>query len=254
MRLTPKMLFPAILAASVSAHAQQFVPPHCGMEQRTVSYLLTTALTAVVNLPDADGSLFKPNAPRMWAAVVDRNGVLCGVSKSNADAWPGSRAIAIAKAETANDFSNDLLALSTANLYGPTQPGGSLYGLNNSNPFNPRFNAPANDLETGKGFVVGGIITFGGGVALYSGGQVIGGLGVSGDSSCADHAVAFRMRKLARLDAVPSGVAPDNTDNIIYFDPSSTTPISATFDQPHCSANDLTPAEIENPPAAATQP
>ena len=83
-----------------------------------------------------NGGLFTPN--RMWSAVVDRKGVLCSVI-SIGDAWPGSRAIAIAKASTANDFSNSALALSTANLYSPTQPGGSLYGLNNSNPFNPEF-------------------------------------------------------------------------------------------------------------------
>ena len=249
MRLERKLLLSAALVAFMGeAQAQQILPARCSIQQSTVLYLVTTALQTVVNLPHADGSLFKPNAPRMWAAVVDRNGVLCDINKSSADAWPGSRAIAIAKAETANDFSNNLLALSTANLYGPTQPGGSLFGLNNSNPFNAIFNAAANDLETGKGYVVGGIITFGGGVALYSGGQVIGGLGVSGDSSCADHAVAFRMRKLAKLDAVPSGVAPDNTDNIIYFGADGTTPISSTFDQPHCSANDLTPSQIENPP------
>jgi uncharacterized protein GlcG (DUF336 family) len=41
----------------------------------------------------------------MWAAVVDRKGVLCQVI-STGDAWPGSRAIAIAKATTANAFSN----------------------------------------------------------------------------------------------------------------------------------------------------
>ena len=181
MSLRKRILLSATLITFASgAHAQQFLPAHCEIQQSTLTYLLTTALETVVSLPDADGSLFKPNAPRMWAAVVDRNGILCGISKSSADAWPGSRTIAIAKA--ANDFSNDLLALSTANLYGPTQPG-SLFGLNNSNPFNPIFNAPAHDLETGKGYVVGGIITFGGGVALYSGGQVIGGLSVSGDSS-----------------------------------------------------------------------
>ncbi len=91
----------------------------------------------------------------------------------------------------------------------------------------------------------GGIITFGGGVALYSGGKVIGGLGVSGDSSCADHAIAFRMRKLAGLAAVPSGVAPDNTDNIIYAT-SGTAPTG--FQQPHCFASDLTPAAVETIP------
>ncbi len=113
--------------------------------------------------------------------------MLCSVINSNNDPWPGSRDIAIAKATTANGFSNSALALSTANLYGPTQPGGSLYGLNNSNPFNPWLN-PQN---SGIGFVPGGIITFGGGVALYQNGKVIGGLGVSGDTSCADHAIAY---------------------------------------------------------------
>jgi len=102
--------------------------------------------------------------------------------RSAPDAWPGSRSIAIAKASTANDFSNSQKALSTANLYSFTQPAntntsnvpaGSLYGLNNSNPFNPAFQPQG----TGVGSVPGGIITFGGGVPLYSNGQVIGGLG-----------------------------------------------------------------------------
>ena len=83
-----------------------------------------------------------------------------------------------------------------------TQPGGSLYGLNNSNPFNPTFNAQ----NTGIGFVPGGIITFGGGVALYQNGQVIGGLGVSGDTSCADHAIGYRVRAQLSFNAVPGGV------------------------------------------------
>jgi uncharacterized protein GlcG (DUF336 family) len=194
-------------------------------------------LAVVVSLPDHNGGIFKPN--RMWSAIVDRTGHLCSVTKTG-DAWPGSRAIAIAKAETGNDFSNDGLALSTANLYAPTQPGGSLYGLNNSNPFNPDF------LEQGAGHgrVVGGIITFGGGVALYQNGKVIGGLGVSGDSSCADHAIAFRMRKLAGLDKLPGGVAPDNTDNIIYA-PAGSAPVG--FQQPHCFPQDLSPTQIETP-------
>ena len=55
-----------------------------------------------------NGGIFSPN--RMWSAVVDRHGVLCSVIKIG-DAWPGSRSIAIAKASTANDFSNDALAL-----------------------------------------------------------------------------------------------------------------------------------------------
>ena len=226
----------AAMADSVDYHS-------CGIPQATVA-ALQAKLAAVVALPDANGGIFKPN--RMWSAVVDRHDTLCSVIVTG-DAWPGSRAIAIAKSETANDFSNSALALSTANLYAPTQPGGSLYGLNNSNPFNPFFNqvTTGNGLGTGVGQNPGGIITFGGGVALYSGGQVIGGLGVSGDSSCADHAIAFRMRKLAGLDKVPSGVAPDNTDNIIYV-PANTTPTG--FEQPHCFPSDLSPSAVETIP------
>jgi hypothetical protein len=101
--------------------------PNCNLSSSLVNHI-QAQLQAVVNLPDANGGIFKPN--RMWSAVVDRQGTLCSVINTNAtsgDAWPGSRAIAIAKAATANDFSNSALALSTANLYAPTQPGGSLY-------------------------------------------------------------------------------------------------------------------------------
>jgi uncharacterized protein GlcG (DUF336 family) len=227
------------MAGGSIARAQDysyFEPGHCSLSQSVVNKVLSQ-LAPVVALPDANGGIFKPN--KMWAAVVDRKGVLCGVTRSDPDAVPGSRDIAIAKAFTANGFSNDQLAFSTANLYGPTQPGGSLYGLNNSNPFNSFFNAQG----TGIGFVVGGIITFGGGVALYSGGQVIGGLGVSGDTSCADHAIAYRMRARAGYGTVPGGVGPNNTDNINYYptgllsgqiDPSQ-------FAHPHCAPSDITP-------------
>ena len=215
-----------------------FEPGQCSLSHSVVNNVLSQ-LASVVKLNN--GSLFAPNPSRMWAAVVDREGVLCGVTRSDPDAWPGSRDIAIAEATTANGFSNNLLALSTANLYGPTQPGGSLYGLNNSNPFNPFFNRQG----TGNGFTVGGIITFGGGVALYQGGQVIGGLGVSGDSSCADHAIAYRMRAQAGLNGTPSN------DNINYYAGAGTDGLITSpdqvdpsqFKQPHClgASKDVTP-------------
>jgi uncharacterized protein GlcG (DUF336 family) len=202
----------------------------CGIPASVVSNV-QSQLSQVVQ--SGNGGFFTPN--RMWSAIVDREGVLCSVVRSSADAWPGSRAIAIAKASTANDFSNNIIALSTANLYGPTQPGGSLYGLNNSNPFNPVFDAQG----LGVGFVPGGIITFGGGVALYVNGQVIGGLGVSGDTSCADHSVAYRMRAAAGLNGTPSN------DNISYYEPAITSSPQvdpSQFKQPHCiPSKDVTP-------------
>jgi uncharacterized protein GlcG (DUF336 family) len=92
---------------------------NCSIQSYIVSNL-QAKLATVVNESDGNGGLFKPN--RMWSAVVDRQGVLCSVVRSNPDTWPGSRSIAIAKASTANDFSNDMLALSTANLYSFAQP------------------------------------------------------------------------------------------------------------------------------------
>jgi hypothetical protein len=125
----------------------------------------------------------------------------------------------------------------TANLYSATQPGGSLYGLNNSNPFNPAFQPQG----TGIGRVPGGIITFGGGVPLYSAGKVIRGLGVSGDSACADHVIAYRMRRGARLDGIPAGVGFHGTDNIDFL---GTNEQPNGFKHPHCFPQDIPSGSI----------
>ena len=46
-------------------------------------------------------------------------------------------------------------------------------------------------------------------------GKLIGALGVSGDSSCADHNIAWKVRHELKLDYVPSGVSPNKDDNIV---------------------------------------
>jgi hypothetical protein len=76
-------------------------------------------------------------------------------------------------------------------------------------------------------------------VPLYASGKVIGGLGLSGDTACADHAIAFRMRKFANmgLNHVPGGVAADGSDNIIYASGKTVT----GFEHPHCGTTDITP-------------
>ena len=66
---------------------------------------------------------------------------------------------------------------------------------------------------------IGGVNVFGGGLALYNaGGRLLGGVGVSGDSSCADHNIAWRTRNNLDLDHVPAGVSgdPSRPDNIVY--------------------------------------
>src|SRR5215813_6520008 len=153
---------------------------------------LRTQLNAAPNLSGPPiggtvGGLF--NGTRMWAAVVNRDGEICATDTSTPDpsqVWPGSQAIAKAKAYTANAFSLDTLALSTAQLYTFTQPGHSLWSLGQSNTFNPSFLAAPGEQRVGEGRIAGGLIFFGGGVPLYnSNGKIIIGLGVSGDTSCA---------------------------------------------------------------------
>jgi uncharacterized protein GlcG (DUF336 family) len=183
----------------------------------------------------------------MWATLVDRDGTVCAVAVTGPDnsAWPGSRVISAQKANTANAFSRPdgvrgfAAPLSTANLYDAVQPGGSLFGLQFSNPVDPAV-AYAGDSAT-YGFVndplvgakIGGINVFGGGLALYTNtGALVGGLGVSGDTSCTDHIIAWKVRHALNLDNVPGGVSATGDDNII-FPPAEG--LQAAFTHPRCT-------------------
>jgi uncharacterized protein GlcG (DUF336 family) len=159
-----------------------------------------------------------------WAAVVNRDGVVCAIvfsGNDRSDEWPGSRMISAEKANTANAVSGPDFALSTANLFYPSQPGQSLFGLTTSTLPNPQaaFGDPVtfgqpNDPMLGK--AIGGIVVFGGGLALYDGkGKIVGGLGASGDTSCTDHVIAWKLRHRLGLDSVPMGVSPEQNDNMI---------------------------------------
>ena len=178
----------------------------------------------------------------MWATVVDRDGIVCSVTRSGGDRgdqWPGSRVISAQKANTANAFSLPAgagglvpgLSLSTANLYAAVQPGGSLFGLQLSNPVdtkaayggNSRKHGLRNDPLVGK--KIGGVNVFGGGLALYNeNGELVGALGVSGDTSCRDHIIAWIVRDGLGLDNVPAGVSLTADDNMIqdFVDGAST--------------------------------
>jgi uncharacterized protein GlcG (DUF336 family) len=166
--------------------------------------------------------------------------------------WLGSRVISAQKANTANAFSlstgsaGTAIALSTANLYTAVQPGGSLYGLQASNPVDvfaayggspDSFGAGTRDPMVGQ--LIGGVNVFGGGLAIYSPtGKRLGAIGVSGDTSCTDHAVAWETRHALGLDYVPGGVSPAGDDNIIYDIAPQTGQMPGVsaggFGHPHC--------------------
>jgi uncharacterized protein GlcG (DUF336 family) len=204
--------------------------------------VLRTALQEVVAEGAAGNGGFGLN---MWATVVDRSGIVVAVAFSGpgvGDQWLLSRAISAQKASTANGLSLNGLALSTANLWAATQPGGSLFGLQESNPVDHDV-AYAGDVATFgttddpmTGKRVGGVNVFGGGFALYnSAGERIGGIGVSGDSSCADHNIAWKARDQLGLDFVPAGVSDGGTtDNIIYDIGGDGVSVSG-FGHPECS-------------------
>ncbi len=241
---------------------------------------LKTALTNSI-IP-ANGGL----GNNMWGTIVDDSGIVCAVAFSGANytsQWLGSRVIPAQKANTGNAFSlgnNSMpgkngLALSTANLYSAVQPGGSLYGLQHSNPvdtgvaygdqFPPGPPSPAGASTFGTtsdpmvGQRIGGINVFGGGFGIYKAGVRVGGLGVSGDTSCTDHMVGWRTRHALNLDQFQGVTGPaalfaaDTThpDNIIFditANPNGGTGISASgFGHPTCLNNPSSTAVSQLP-------
>jgi hypothetical protein len=248
---------PRMLSYSIGALVTLLAGPayaDCGALPN-FSQLRSALIAAITPSSGANGGL----GFNMWGTLVDNDGTVCAVAFSGGQftaQWLGSRVISAQKANTANDFSLGHnatpggsafpggLALSTANLFTAVQPGGSLYGLQHSNPvdtavaygnppsfgsfgvsqisFNP---SPVSSVSFGTaldpmvGKRVGGVNVFGGGLALYRNGFKVGGVGVSGDTSCTDHMVAWRVRHALALDQFNGvqGVADAaHPDNIIF--------------------------------------
>jgi uncharacterized protein GlcG (DUF336 family) len=211
------LLASGLLAGASAAWAQN--PSDCS-KLPTYSQLKMALSNVVKEGKAVNGGL----GNNEWGAVVNRDGIVCAVVFSGPDRgaqWPGSRLIAAEKANTANAFSTDNFAFSTGNLFAAAQPGNSLYGIimspNGAVAFagNPEQFGQENDPMVGK--PIGGVIVFGGGLALYSPqGRIVGALGVSGDTACADHVIAWKTRHALKFDTVPLGVAPGPSDNLIF--------------------------------------
>ena len=122
------------------------------------------SLTQAQQAVEAALSKSKEMGVKMDIAVVDAGANLKAFARMDG-AWLGSIDIAQKKARTARWFD-----MPTGAIGGLSQPGGPLYNIEHSN---------------------GGLITFPGGLPLKnSGGDVIGGIGVSGSTVEDDHAVA----------------------------------------------------------------
>lgn len=101
---------------------------------------------------------------KMDIAVIDSGMNLTAFVREDG-AWLGSIDIAMKKAKTARSFNMD-----SGEIGKLSQPGGALYNIEHSN---------------------NGLISFPGGVLIKNGaGEIIGAIGVSGDSVENDHAVA----------------------------------------------------------------
>ncbi len=100
----------------------------------------------------------------MNIAVVDAGGNLVAHVRMD-KAWFGSVDISINKAWTARAFD-----VSTKDLAGFSQSGGEFFGIHGSN--------------------YGRVMIFAGGIPLKKGGEVVGGIGVSGGMGAQDQAVA----------------------------------------------------------------
>ena len=196
--------------------------------------------TALVAAAAADPTGFNLH---YWGVVVNRGGVVCAVAYSGANSqsqWLLSRQIAAAKAFTANGLSLENLPISSGALYNFVQPvpqsGNPLYGLHFGNPVDPRaayagsfvrFGTPADPMVGSR---VGGTITFGGGLGLFqepAGTTPVGGLGLSGDTACADHSTAWRTRAILNLEPTVAGFDRITLDDLTAH--------------PHCPFDDTAP-------------
>ena len=198
---------------------------HAGLQSALKASVPTSA--GGTGSVESNGGLDVP----MWATIVGRDGTVCAIARSSelGGQWPISRIISAQKANTANGLTITAVPglWSTARLFTPTQPGQFLFGLQMSNPVNAaeayKGNADhwgtAQDHLATKKVRIGGINVFGGGLALWINDEIVGGVGVSGDTSCADHNVALRVRD--NLELFNTGTDDDGgplkyADNIIY--------------------------------------
>lgn len=173
-----------VAATCLNGSRLQAAPP--GLSQAEVQTILNQGEAAAAATASAEGLRSGPGfvpkrATKMHVVVVARDGKFLAIG-SMPDAWVGSIDIATAKARTAAFFSSNENALTSRIIGNLSQPGGPLWGIGNSNQIG----------ITGSQEYRNGLITFPGGVPIYKGNVLVGGVGVSGDAVDQDEFVAFK--------------------------------------------------------------
>jgi uncharacterized protein GlcG (DUF336 family) len=230
MKKITRLLAPALLLAGAS-FASSAMATTCADLPKYAE--LKAAVTKVSTGPTANGGFGMP----VWLALLNTKGEVCAVLNqvgSSADgiditqeASLGHRIFAIHKANTANAFSHSRIAIASASLYNAFQPGGALDSdatniINNQlNPYagnTVKFGTPIDPLI---GKVVGGASGLGGGLALFDKNhKKVGAIGVSGDTVCTDHVIAWKIREMLAKGAytgknVPFGVSGTQNDMMV---------------------------------------
>jgi uncharacterized protein GlcG (DUF336 family) len=230
MKKIMRLLTPALLLAGAS-FASSAMATTCADLPKYAE--LKTALQTVATGPTANGGFGMP----VWLALLNTKGEVCAILNQagssldgidiTQEASLGHRIFAIHKANTANAFSHSHIAIASASLYNAFQPGGALDSdatniINNQlNPYagdTAKFGTP-NDPLIGK--VVGGASGLGGGLALFNKDKKkVGSIGVSGDTVCTDHVIAWKIREMLAGGAytganVPFGVSAAHNDMMV---------------------------------------
>jgi hypothetical protein len=176
-----------------------------------------------------------------WAAVVNRDGIVRAVAFSGntrADEWPGSRIIA-EKANTANGLSGRDYGVSTANVYGASQPDQSLYSLATSAPPKPAEVFGTNPAALGTvndpWWASGSAESSSSPADSRSTRPTVNSSAVFDLSVTTPAPITSsrgRFRAELELDAVPMGPSPAHNDNMILDFQNGSSP--SGFDHPSC--------------------
>lgn len=190
---------------------------------------LKSTLTSIATGPAANSGMGMP----VWLSLLSTEGTVCAVVHSlpsdvdvTTELSMGHRIYSIHKANTSNAFSHSHISIATATLFTATQPGGALSSDAST------LNAPIaifdgdtkkfgtkNDPLIGKR--VGGVTGLGGGLALFdSNKKKVGAIGVSGDTLCTDHVIAWKVREALKGGAytvanVPFGISSTHQDQMV---------------------------------------